>query len=79
MNSYQVGDKVRIKNRTDWPSPPGYPLAGAVGSVTEVREETGFLMIRLEKTGAAMVPGAAVTLRVEAVEPLSQEDPQDLD
>ena len=71
MHSYKVGDKVRIKDRSDWPSPPGYQLAGSEGSLTEVREEDGFIMMRLEKTGAPMKPGTTVALRIEAIEPLA--------
>jgi hypothetical protein len=31
----KIGDKVRIKNRKDWPTPPGYRFANAEGTVTK--------------------------------------------
>ena len=33
MDTFKAGDKVRIKDRTDWPSPPGYRFAGTEGTV----------------------------------------------
>lgn len=31
----QVGDRVRIKHKPDWPQPPGYAFAAAEGSVVK--------------------------------------------
>ena len=33
MAKFNIGDKVRIKNQPDWPTPPGYRFAGAEGTV----------------------------------------------
>jgi hypothetical protein len=35
MAEFKTGDRVRIKDRADWPSPPGYRLANAEGVVTK--------------------------------------------
>ena len=52
----KVGDRVRIKGRTDWPSSPGYRLAGAEGTVVkwvdydEVMEEfQNYIYVKLDK------------------------------
>jgi hypothetical protein len=33
MAQFNIGDRIRIKNRPDWPSPPGYIFANAEGTV----------------------------------------------
>jgi len=38
ISSFNIGDSVRIKDRSDWPSPPGYVLANAEGKVTRWTE-----------------------------------------
>ena len=35
MAKFNIGDKVRIKERTGWPTPPGYRLAKAEGTVVQ--------------------------------------------
>jgi hypothetical protein len=59
---------VRIKDRANWPSPPGYQLVNSEGSVTSVKEEEGFVNIRLVKTGTAIPKDTILTLRLENVE-----------
>ena len=56
MAEIKVGDRVRIKERTNWPSPPGFRLANAEGTVVkwveydEVMEEfPEFILVKLEK------------------------------
>lgn len=56
MAEIKMGDKVRIKGRADWPSPPGYIFANAEGTVTrwveydEVMEDyQEYIYVRLEK------------------------------
>jgi len=56
MAKIKVGDKVRIKKRTDWPSPPGYRLANAEGTAVkwveseDVMEDfQDYVYIQLEK------------------------------
>ena len=76
MAKIKVGDKVRIKERPDWPSPPGYKLANSEGRVTQVGESDGlvegigkeFVIVQLEKTGADFDIGTHLTFQSEAVE-----------
>lgn len=56
MAKIKVGDKVRIKPRKDWPSPPGYRFAGAEGTVVKwvewdepMADFPEFVYVRLEK------------------------------
>lgn len=56
MAEIKVGDKVRIKDQKNWPSPPGYRLAKAEGTVVkwveydEVTEEfKDFVYVHLGK------------------------------
>lgn len=58
MSKLKIGDRVRVKNRPEWPAPPGYRFADAEGVVvpwvawTETMEDFGdYTMVRLEKTG----------------------------
>ena len=68
-----IGDRVRIKNRKDWPSPPGYKLANSEGQVVEVEDWAeedveGFIKVQLQKTKSDFEIGTQLTLRSEAVE-----------
>lgn len=56
MAKFKVGDKVRIKPRGNWPSPPGYRFANAEGTVIKwveydeaMKEFNDFVYIRIEK------------------------------
>jgi hypothetical protein len=59
MATFSIGDKVRIKDQQDWPTPPGFRFAGAEGTVekSEYNEVMGdyqhLVYIRVEKTGDA--------------------------
>ena len=73
MAGIKVGDRVRIKDRPDWPSPPGYRLANSEGRVIEVDEGSeenveGFIKIQLEKTEADFDIGTRLTLQTEVVQ-----------
>jgi hypothetical protein len=74
MARVKVGDKVRVKNRKDWPSPPGYRLANAEGTVIKwvewdetMAEFQDYALVKLEKTaaGAKEYIGKAEVFRVE--------------
>ena len=39
MDNIKMGDRVRVKDRADWPSPPGYRLAKAEGTVVKYVED----------------------------------------
>jgi hypothetical protein len=67
MNKIKAGDMVRIKERTDWPSPPGYPLADSEGEVLRIKEE-GFVTIRVVKTNTSIPKETNLTLRLENLE-----------
>lgn len=67
MTKIKIGDTVKIKERADWPTPPGYKLANSEGCVTSVKEEEGFVSIRLVKTGTAIPKDTILTLRLENV------------
>lgn len=56
MMAINTGDRVRVKDRADWPSPPGYRLANAEGTVVKylVDEEVlekfqNYIFVKLEK------------------------------
>jgi hypothetical protein len=63
MAKFKVGDKVRIKDQKDWPTPPGFIFADAEGTVvkwTDVDEVMQgfqeFVYVQIEKAeGAAKV------------------------
>ena len=74
MAEIEEGDRVRVKDRPDWPSPPGYRLANSEGIVTKVWEPEGpevfqeYIQVQLDKTGADIDISYALTFRVEALE-----------
>jgi hypothetical protein len=72
-----VGDRVRIKDQADWPSPPGYRLANAEGIVVqplatewdEVMEDfQEYVQICLEESAVEEYIGKTTTFRVEDLE-----------
>ena len=66
MELIKVGDRVKLKDRPDWPG--GYKLANSEGTVFEVQEKWGYVFIHLEKTGAPVDVGSTLTLRQDMVE-----------
>jgi hypothetical protein len=68
MINIKIGDTIRINDRADWPSPPGYRLADSEGEVILVREDAGFVTIRLIKTATTIPKETCLTLRLENVE-----------
>ena len=77
MADINVGDRVRIKERKDWPSPPGYIMANAEGTVVkwaEYEEITNdfqdYFHIKLDKAeGAAKIyVGHTFPFQVENLE-----------
>ena len=75
MAKYNVGDKVRVKDRKDWPTPPGYRLANSEGTVVKVAEweETleefqEYVKVQIEKTEADIQIGTEVLFREENLE-----------
>ena len=68
MSKIKVGDRAKIKDRPDWPTPPGYKLADSEGDVTAEKEEAGFVTIRLTKTSTNIPIGTVLDIRLENVE-----------
>jgi hypothetical protein len=77
MAAIKLGDRVRVKDQTGWPSPPGFVLADAEGTVVkwvEYDEAMGefkdFALVKLDKAkGAGKVYiGNKMYLRVEGLE-----------
>jgi hypothetical protein len=75
-----IGDRVRIKAPSDWPSPPGYRFAGAEGTVCKwvdydaamAAYADGIVCVSLDKVPAAAeaYAGDALIFRAEDVEKL---------
>jgi hypothetical protein len=69
MADIKAGDRVRIKERSDWPLPTGYRLAKAEGRVFEVVEEPeGYVTVLLDKNLAGIDTSIPLAFRIEAVE-----------
>jgi hypothetical protein len=59
MVDFKPGDRVRIKERPDWPTPPGYRFNQAEGTVVKwiewdelLEEYRDYVCVKLEKTGS---------------------------
>ena len=59
MAKFNIGNKVRIKKKSDWPTPPGFRFAGAEGTVvhSDFDELMGefqphMVCVKIEKAGA---------------------------
>ena len=75
MAHLKVGDRVRVKDRTDWPSVPGYRMANSEGTVVKwiewqelMTEFQDYVHIQLEKTEVKEYIGSIVIFRVENLE-----------
>lgn len=66
MEKLQAGDKVKVKDRPEWPG--RYRLAGTEGTIVELQEPAGYVMINVKKTEADVSIGTTVTFRSDAVE-----------
>jgi hypothetical protein len=67
MGKIKVGDMVRINDRPEWPSPPGYRLANLEGNVVSIREQEGFVTIQLVKNSTGIPKDNILTLKLENV------------
>ena len=69
MIDIKVGDRVRIKDRPDWPMPTGYKLANAEGQVVEVIEvPEGYVTVKLDKELTGIDTRIPLGFRVETLE-----------
>ena len=66
LEKLQVGDRVRIKDRPEWPG--RYRMAGSEGTIIELQEPAGHVIIHIEKTKAAVDAGTTLTFRSDAIE-----------
>jgi hypothetical protein len=69
MADIKAGDRVRIKERPDWPMPGGYKLANSEGQVFEVIDEPeGYVTVLLDKNTTGIDASITLAFRIEAVE-----------
>ncbi len=71
MFDLKIGDRVRIKERPDWPMPNGYKLANVEGTVSQVlNEPKGYIRVLLDKENntTGMDTSMPLPFKVEAVE-----------
>ena len=75
MAEIKIGDRVRIKDRRDWPTPPGYRLAGSEGVAVKIceweeilDEFPEYIKVKIDKTGADVPVGATMLFREENLE-----------
>lgn len=74
MSKLKVGERVRVKDRIDWPSPPGYRLAASEGVVTKIWESGGlevfqdYIQVKLEKSGPDVDISHTYNFRIENLE-----------
>jgi len=75
MSNFKEGDKVRIQNRSDWPTPPGFLLANSEGTVvglwtTEEATEDfpDYVNVQIEKTKTDIEAGSTLVFRQENLE-----------
>jgi len=53
MGTFQVGDRVTVKDRPGWPG--GYKIAGWEGEAVEVKDDPkGYVIMVADKTGYRM-------------------------
>ncbi len=53
MNKFAVGDRVRVKDKPEWPG--GYKIAHWEGKVVEVKADPqGYIIMKADKTGYNM-------------------------
>lgn len=72
MDNIKIGDNVRVQDRKNWPTPPGYRLADSEGTVVkwvefdEVMEDfQNYAHVRIEKSRAEEYVGLTMVFRTE--------------
>ena len=73
----KIGDRVRIKERKDWPTPPGYRLADAEGVTVKwveweesMKEFPEYVFVKIDKAKAKAKEyiGSSLFFRIENLE-----------
>ena len=67
MADLKVGDRVRVKDQKDWPSPPGYRFAGSEGTVGKwveweepLKDFQDYVYVKIDKSTASEYIGASL-------------------
>jgi hypothetical protein len=69
MANINIGDRVKIKNRTDWYIPTGYKVANVEGSVFEfVAELPGYVLVLLDEEVTGIDKNVPLAFRIDAVD-----------
>jgi hypothetical protein len=69
MVEFKPGDRVRIKDRPDWPLPSGYKLAGVEGTIFELNDEIpGYSWVLLDKDVTGIDTKIPLGFRLDAIE-----------
>jgi hypothetical protein len=69
MADLKAGDRIKIKNRTDWYLPSGYKPSNAEGTVFEVLSEPkGYFLVLLDEDVTGIDKNVPLGFRMEAVE-----------
>ena len=69
MINLKPGDRVKIKNRSDWYLPSGYKPANATGKVFEVLDDPkGYIMILLDEEVTGIDKKVPLAFRMESLE-----------
>ena len=69
MTDIKTGDRVKIKDRPDWPIPNGYRLANLEGRIAEIIEQPeGYVTVLLDKDATGIDPSIPLGFRIDAVE-----------
>jgi len=73
MTDIEAGDRVKIKDRPDWPMPEGYKLANLEGRVAEVIEQPeGYVTVILDKDATGIDISIPLGFQMEAVEKIKE-------
>jgi hypothetical protein len=75
MAKITIGDRVRIKDREDWPKPPGYRFTNSEGTVVKwvewqelLEDFQSFAYVHIEKSEAKEYIGSSMYFLVESLE-----------
>jgi hypothetical protein len=75
MAEFKIGDRVKIKDRPDWPSKPGYLLAGSEGVIARwsnwpelFTDYPEYVWVIIDKPARPDDQGRDVVLRTENLE-----------